>query len=227
MKWPGDLSEARATQERLRGKVRIIPLSGDPRYVAGADAAFSENHVFAAACLYTLPDLVCVERAHAKKKLTFPYVPGYLSFREGPAIIEAVGRLKQRPDVLLVDGQGIAHPRSIGIASHLGVLLDIPTIGCAKTRLIGAYQDPAFRKGKWSALYHEGEIVGAVLRTRDGVNPLFISPGHRIDVGSSIRLVLACTTQYRIPEPMRCADQAAKRSKEVVLKLSDRAKSGG
>jgi deoxyribonuclease V len=216
MKWPGNILEARETQERMSGKVRILPLREDPRFIAGVDAAFSENRVIAAACLYTLPDLVCIERAHARKTLAFPYVPGYLSFREGPAIIEAVGRLKQRPDIILVDGQGIAHPRRIGIASHLGVVLDIPTIGCAKTRLVGAYQDPAFQKGKWSALYHEGEIVGAVLRTRDGVRPLFISPGHRIDLGSAVRLVLACVKTYRVPEPLRCADQASKRSKGIA-----------
>jgi deoxyribonuclease V len=190
-------------QEVLRRKVRIIPLRGDPSYIAGVDAAFSENRVFAAACLYTYPDLTCIEKTQAARKLTFPYVPGYLSYREGPAIIDAVGRLKRRPDVILVDGQGIAHPRRIGIASHLGLLLDIPTIGCAKTRLIGEYRDPAF------------QIIGAVLRTRDGVNPLFISLGHRIDLGSSVRLVLACSRTYRIPEPLRCADQASKRLKTL------------
>jgi deoxyribonuclease V len=203
-------------QEVLRRKVRIIPLRGDPSYIAGVDAAFSENRVFAAACLYTYPDLTCIEKTQAARKLTFPYVPGYLSYREGPAIIDAVGRLKRRPDVILVDGQGIAHPRRIGIASHLGLLLDIPTIGCAKTRLIGEYRDPAFQKGKWSALYHQGEIIGAVLRTRDGVRPLFISPGHRIDLGSAVRLVLACVKTYRVPEPLRCADQASKRSKGIA-----------
>jgi deoxyribonuclease V len=143
-------------------------------------------------------------------------VPGYLVFREGPAIIAALRGLRRQPDVLLVDGQGIAHPRSIGIASHLGVLLDLPAIGCAKTRLIGEYRVPALRKGSWSALHHEGAAVGAVLRTRDGTSPLFISPGHRMDRESSIRIVLACVGRYRIPEPLRCADMLSRSTRRTA-----------
>ncbi len=212
MKWPKTftIAEARTFQEQLRKKVRIVPLGKEPRYVAGVDAAFSDTKVFAAVCLYRCSDLSLVEQAHALRKLSFPYVPGFLSFREGPAIIAAVEKLKTRPDILLVDGQGIAHPRRIGIASHLGVMLGVPSIGCAKTRLIGEYNEPGRRKSEWSRLCFEGEIVGAVLRTRDSVNPVFVSPGHKIDLESSIRIVLDCTGRYRLPEPIRCADMLSK-----------------
>ncbi len=215
MKWPETftIADARKIQEQVRKKARIIPFRGAPEYIAGVDAAFSDDEVFAAACLFRCTDLALIEQAHTVQKLRFPYVPGYLSFREGPAINAAINKLRTRPDVILVDGQGIAHPRGAGIASHLGVMLNVPAIGCAKTRLIGDYKEPSMKKGKWSKLEYDGRIVGAVLRTRDGVNPLYISPGHRVDLESSIRIVLACTGKYRIPEPLRCADTLSKKSK--------------
>jgi deoxyribonuclease V len=140
------------------------------------------------------------------RKLSFPYVPGFLAFREGPAIIAAIKKLFHIPDLILVDGQGIAHPRQFGLASYIGVRLDIPTIGCAKSRLIGDYKEPGNKKGSWSPLGLGDDIVGAVLRTKDNVRPLFISPGHRTDVKSAILLTLSCLGNYRIPEPIRCAD---------------------
>jgi deoxyribonuclease V len=215
MKWPKKISleHARELQKDLRKRVRILPFTGEPRYVAGVDASFTDDEVFAAACLYRYSDLTLVEKAYVVEKLAFPYVPGFLSFREGPAIIAAVRKLTTKPDVLLVDGQGIAHPRGIGIASHLGVLLGIPSIGCAKTRLIGAYKEPGTRKGKRSALRYEGKIVGAVLRTQKDIKPLFVSPGHRVDLESSIRIILSCVGRYRIPEPIRCADTMSKKLK--------------
>lgn len=197
-------------QERLSRLVRITPFRGLPRFVAGVDAAFSDTHVFGAACLYRLPELTCIEQATSVRKLLFPYVPGLLSFREGPAIMAALDRLKQKPDAILADGQGIAHPRGIGIASHIGVLLDIPTIGCAKQRLVGEYREPGTKRGNWEALLYKDMLVGAVLRTRDKVKPLFISPGHRMDIDSAIRIVMACLGKYRIPEPVRCADMLSK-----------------
>ena len=133
-----------------------------------------------------------MEQATAATQLIFSYVPGYLLFREGPAIIKAIKKLKKKPDVILLDGQGIAHPRRIGSASHLGVLLDIPTIGCAKKRLVGEYREPGDRKGNWTELQFDGRTVGAVLRTRDRVRPLFLSPGHRIDLPGTIRVALGC-----------------------------------
>ncbi len=213
MKWPGSIAEARRLQEQLRKKVRIVPYRKEPQYVAGVDAAFSEHEVFAAACLYRYPDLGLIEQAYSVEQLLFPYVPGFLSFREAPAIIAAAEKLSITPDIILVDGQGIAHPRGIGIASHIGVMLDIPTIGCAKSRLLGEFKEPGVRKGNWSALWYEHKIVGRVVRTRDRVRPLFVSPGHKMDLPAAFRITLACTVNYRIPEPLRCADMLSKKLK--------------
>jgi deoxyribonuclease V len=209
MKWPENIQDARAMQEFLCKEVRIVPYRGRPCHIAGVDASFTKDRVVAAACLFSFPALTCLERVSSIQIIRFPYVPGYLAFREGPAIITAVKKLMRRPDIILVDGQGIAHPRQFGIACHIGVLLDIPTIGCAKTRLVGEYREPGTRKGAWSALRYGSMVVGTVLRTRDGVRPLFVSPGHRIDRSGAIRLVLACAGKYRIPEPLRCADAHA------------------
>jgi deoxyribonuclease V len=215
MKWPTTLTipEARALQNKLRKNVRITPFKKKPRYVAGVDAAFSDDTVFAAVCLYLFPELTPIEHKTAIQKLLFPYVPGFLSFREGPTIIVALKRLSQKPDLILVDGQGIAHPRGLGIASHIGVLLGIPTIGCAKSRLIGEYSEPGNKKGCWSPLQCERKTVGAVLRTRDHTRPLFISPGHKTDLSTSVHFALTCTGRYRIPEPLRCADMLSKKIK--------------
>lgn len=215
MKWPKTISieHAQKIQKDLKKKVRVIPLKQEPQYVAGVDAAFSEDLVYAAACLYRYPVLTPVEKACAVERLKFPYVPGFLSFREGPAIIAAISKLTIKPDVILVDGQGIAHPRGIGIASHLGVLLNLPAIGCAKTRLVGEFEEPGNRKGSWSELTYEGRIVGAVVRTKDGVKPLFVSPGHKIDLDGAILVTLNCIGKYRIPEPLRCADMLSKKLK--------------
>jgi deoxyribonuclease V len=216
VKWPGDIAAAKAAQELLCKKVRIAPFRGRPRLVAGVDAAFSFSQVFAAACLYHLADLTCVEQVTAVQDLRFPYVPGLLSFREGPAVIEALGRLTQRPDVILVDGQGIAHPRGMGLASHVGVVLDISTIGCAKQRLVGDHQEPGVKKGEWELLRYHDAVIGAVLRTRDNVRPLYISPGHRVDVKTAIGIVLSCLARFRIPEPLRCADMLSKKTKRDI-----------
>jgi len=215
MKWPNHLTipQARDLQNQLRSKVRITPLKREPLYIAGVDAAFSDDTVFAAACLYLLPALAPLEQKTAIRKLTFPYVPGFLSFREGPAIIAALAKLTRKPDLVLVDGQGIAHPRGLGIASHIGVLLGIPTVGCAKSRLIGEYSEPGSRKGSQSPLQFEGRTIGAVLRTRDHTRPLFVSPGHRTDIATAIHCTIAGIGRYRIPEPLRCADMLSKKIK--------------
>jgi deoxyribonuclease V len=203
--WPKTIPEARALQLLLKEKIHLVPPRKPPRLIAGVDAAFLKDKIIAAACLFTFPELTLLEEAFAIQTCSFPYRPGYLSFREGPAIIEALGRLKKQPDLILFDGQGIAHPRRMGIASFTGVIIDLPAIGCAKSRLIGGYREPGGRKGDWSVLKHRGETVGAVLRTRADVRPLFVSPGHRVDLESSIRIVLDCTRNYRIPEPLRAA----------------------
>ena len=204
----------------MKDKVRIIPLKKTPRIIAGVDASFRNGRVIGVACLYSYPELAYIERAFAVKEDVFPYVPGYLTFREGPAIIDALNALKIKPDLILVDGQGIAHPKGIGIASHIGVLLDMPSIGCAKSRLIGEYEEPGIKKGLWSSLRYNGRIVGAVLRTRDAVNPLFVSPGHRIDLKTSIRIVLGCTGRFRISEPLRMADALTKKIKENLSSVT-------
>ncbi len=212
MKLPKDIKEARKIQETLRKKVKIIPLKKVPNFIAGVDAAFfkDEDKVIGVAALYKYPEMILIEDSFAITKASFPYIPGFLSFREGEAIIEAIKGLKTKPDLILFDGQGIAHPKGMGIATHIGALLDIPTIGCAKSRLVGEYKEPRPKKGDWSPLRYNGKTIGAVLRTKDNVRPLFISPGHKIDLKSSIEIVLGCTSKYRIPEPLRRADYIAR-----------------
>ena len=217
--WPGSIRDAKAIQAELRGRVKIIPLNKAPRFIAAVDAAFSGEHVIGAVCVYRYPSLVLTEEAYAVARVYLPYIPGYLSFREGPAIIETLKKLKTDPDIILFDGQGIAHPQGLGIASHIGVILDKPTIGCAKSRLVGEYAEPGMHKGEWSLLQYNKKIIGVVLRTKDKVKPVFISPGHRIDLPSSIEIILGCTGKYRIPDPLRRADilsKEMKRKREAV-----------
>jgi deoxyribonuclease V len=212
--WPDNTKDAKTVQASLKDKIKIIPLKKKPKFIAGVDAAFSDDKIIAVACIYHYPALTPIEDAFAVAAVTFPYIPGFLSFREGPAIIEALKRLKNKPDVILFDGQGIAHPKGLGIASHIGALLDIPTIGCAKSRLVGDYEEPDLKKGAWSPLKFNNRVVGAVLRTKDNIRPLFASPGHRIDLKASISIILNCSTTYRIPEPLRRADILSKKLKK-------------
>ncbi len=217
LRWPRDQDKVREAEERLAGKISLLPPGKDPSFVAGADAAFFENKVIGAVCLYTYPGLEPIEEAYSIKELTFPYIPGYLSFREGPAIIEAIVRLKKTPDVVIFDGQGIAHPRGLGVASFVGLALDIPTIGCAKSRLVGTYREPGARKGSHRPLSYGTRTVGAVVRTRDNTRAVFVSPGHMMDVSASVRIVLGCATKYRLVEPVRSADILTKRLKKALL----------
>lgn len=215
---PKNIPAARELQEKLRKSVIIRPLGKTPRTIAAVDAAFSGESVVAVASLFSYPSPELIDEAHAVSACPFPYVPGYLSFREGPSIVKAIRKLNKRPDLLLVDGQGIAHPRRLGIASHLGVLLGIPSVGCAKSRLIGDYEEPDGKQGGWSPLLHKGELIGAVLRTRDNVRPVFVSPGHLVTLQDSIEIVMGTLGRYRIPEPLRRADHRTKElTKELVL----------
>jgi len=216
VRWPRDIAEAKDIQDRLKDKVRIIPLQKTPRTVAGVDATFFEDKIIGVACLYGYPEPNLIKETYAIKKTPFPYIPGYLSFREGPVIIMALKGLEIRPDIILFDGHGIAHQRGMGIATHIGIILGIPSIGCAKSRLIGDYKEPGPKKGDWSSIKYEGKVVGAVLRTKDNIRPIFVSPGHRIDLRDSIKVVLGCTTKYRIPEPLRRADHISKRIKRFI-----------
>ncbi len=214
MDWPGNTAHAARVQRELAAKVRLRPLRKQPRLVAGVDAAFSDRLAFAAACLFSLPDLELVDESGAVETLRFPYVPGFLAFREGPAILAAVKALSAKPDLILVDGQGVAHPHGIGIASHLGVLLDIPTVGCAKSRLVGEYKEPGPKKGDFTPLVEDGRTVGAAVRSKAGVKPVFVSPGHMIDLAGSIAVVLETAGRFRIPEPLRRADARSRMLKK-------------
>jgi deoxyribonuclease V len=206
--WDLKPAEARRLQERLRERVVLEDDFQPLRYVAGADLAFdpATEIAFAGVIVYRFPALEEVERRKARRKLRFPYVPGLLSFREGPVLLAAFARLRTEPDLILIDGHGLAHPRRFGIACHLGVLLDKPTIGCAKSLLVGEHGEPGTAAGSATPLLLKGEQVGAVLRTRDNVKPIYVTPGHRISVDSAVALVKLCLDGFRIPKPTREAD---------------------
>jgi deoxyribonuclease V len=190
--------------------------------IAGVDTAYHQNSACAAVVVFSLKDLIILEEVVAVQPARFPYIPGLLAFREGPVIIEALSRLKISPEVLMFDGQGIAHPRRFGLASHIGLLTGIPAIGCAKTRLIGEYQEPQRAKGSTAYLTDAGETIGAVVRTRTGVKPVFVSIGHRMDLDSCIRIVLESCRGYRLPEPLRRADHLSR--KEISTTKTPRAR---
>jgi len=209
--WQVAPREAVAIQRRLCEQVRITDQFGAIETVAGVDVGFEDKNrtTRAAVAVLTFPKLQLLTYAIARRPTTFPYIPGLLSFREIPAVLKAMEKLDALPDLLLCDGQGIAHPRRLGIASHLGVLLDLPTIGVGKSRLIGEHAAVPEGRGEWVPLMDKGARVGAVLRTRPRVKPLFISPGHRITTESAVRWVMACTTRYRLPETTRFAHRLA------------------
>lgn len=213
--WPADLAGARAMQERLR---RHVVRSGSlrrPGRIAGIDVHFSggredPGHTWAAVALIDGHTLELEQSVLARRPTSFPYISGYLSFREIPAVLAALALLDAPPDLLMVDGQGIAHPRRLGIAAHLGVLTDLPAVGVAKSRLTGRHETPGEARGSSTPLVDKGETIGAVLRTKDGVRPLYVSIGHRIGLEEAIAVTLAATTRYRLPEPTRLADRISR-----------------
>ncbi len=209
--WDVSPKEAIAIQESLLDRVAIRDDFGEVKTVAGVDVGFEENNTITRAAIAVLDvaTLELMDSAIARRPTTFPYVPGLLSFREIPAVLQAMLELKNPPDLLLCDGQGIAHPRRFGIAAHLGLLTDIPAIGVAKSRLIGTHDEVPQEKGGHVPLMNKGEQIGVVLRTRTNVKPLFISPGHRVGMQSAIRFVMKCTTRYRLPETTRWAHKLA------------------
>jgi deoxyribonuclease V len=209
--WPQTVVEARAIQESLRGRVITHDRLGPVRTVAGIDVGFENDGEITRAAVVVLnfPDLTLQEQAIAREPTRFPYVPGYLSFREVPAVLAAMDKLQRKPDLLLCDGQGLAHPRRFGIACHLGLLTDTPSIGVAKSRLIGTHGEIPNEKGSWRPLLDTTEVIGAVLRTRVGVKPVFVSIGHRLGLETAIDYVLRCTTRYRLPETTRLAHRLA------------------
>ncbi len=217
--WRVSHAEAVGIQEGLRPRLVVTPLPKEPRLAAGADVAYSRrtHRVYAAVVVVELPSLTTVETVGVTRAATFPYIPGLLSFREVPPLLDAFEQLSRTPDVVVFDGQGLAHPRRFGLACHAGLLLDLPSIGCAKTRLVGEHDPVPDRRGASAPLRVEGETLGAVLRTRRGVNPVFVSPGHRVDTPSAAELVLALAARYRLPEPQRRAHHAT-----VALHARDR-----
>jgi deoxyribonuclease V len=208
--WNVTTSEARELQERLAPSVVQKSLPRIISRIAAADVALEKKGATAAAAVvvFSFPSLSELDFVIARGVVTFPYVPGLLTFREGPILIEALRSLRTRPDVVLFDGQGIAHFRGMGIASHMGLFLGIPTVGCAKSPLIKPAREPARARGSWSPIKREGLTVGAALRTRSNVRPVYVSPGHLADVRSSMRLVLGCCGKFRLPEPLRAAHMA-------------------
>lgn len=210
--WDVSPTEAREIQCQLRECVLVEPLDRRPETVAGVDVSVKGKRARAAVVLCSYPELTPFQAATAEMPVSFPYVPGLLAFREGPVVLAALEQLKDRPDVLMFDAQGFAHPRRMGLATHLGILLDVPAVGCAKSRLCGTYVEPNEHKGSWTPLIDgdDGDkVIGAVVRTRDGVRPVFVSVGHRVDLETAVSLVLECTTRYRLPEPARWAHRIA------------------
>jgi deoxyribonuclease V len=204
--WNVTPQEAQAIQNRLRAEVRVEPLDvGALRMVAGEDISFDKGSdiVFAGVVVLRLPTMELVEKAGVRTTAVFPYIPGLLSFRETPPILEAWEKLDTRPDALICDGQGLAHPRRFGIACHIGLLLDLPTVGCAKSILTGRHGPVGEAPGDWAPLTDRGEVIGAALRTRAGASPVYVSVGHRCDLPSAIALVRRCAGPTRVPETTR------------------------
>lgn len=208
-RWDVSPAEAVHIQQELAAQWHAADTLGEVRLVAGIDVGLHQGYTRAAVVVLALPSLARVEAVVAEREVTFPYVPGLLSFREGPAVLAALARLACVPDVLVFDGQGYAHPRRMGLATHLGILLDWPTIGCAKSRLIGEHAPLAPERGSAQPLFAGGEQVGLVLRTRQGVWPVYVSVGNRIGLAHAAELVLACGAGYRLPEPTRWAHRLA------------------
>jgi deoxyribonuclease V len=206
--WLVSTHEAIAIQKRLRAEVVTENTLGDVRYIAGADIATSKDSpkAYAGVVVLSYPDLEVVEEQGIEDEIAFPYVPGLLTFREGPALMKVFARLRREPDVIVFDGQGLAHPRGMGIATHMGLIFDKPTIGCAKSLLFGRYQEPDQAKGAWADLRDpQGQIIGAVVRSKNKTTPIFVSIGHRIDLPTAIHILLDCSRGFRIPEPTRLA----------------------
>jgi len=213
--WAVSVKDAFRIQQELTEKLVLEDEPGDPELIAGVDVAFSrgEDLLYAAVVVLDAETMKPVEVAVAAQQPVFPYVPGLLTFREGPVVLEACERLEREPDLLMFDGQGIAHPRGLGLAAHMGVLLAKPSIGCAKSRLIGEFKEPKQKRGAMRTLSVNRRKVGVVLRTKDGTKPLFVSPGHRITIESAAERVLDAARGYRLPEPTRLAHIAAARAK--------------
>jgi len=208
-----DLEKLKKVQIELAKRVELRPFESEVRFVAGLDVSYSRklNKMVAAAVVLSYPSMRVVEYSWSVRDVEFPYVPTFLSFRELPAIEEAFTKLKHKIDLVLVDGQGIAHPRGLGIAAHFGVEMMVPTIGCAKSHLFGKWTMPTPKRGEWTPIIENGQVIGGVVRTRDNVKPIFVSPGNLIDVENAVKWALKLSIGYRLPEPIRLADKISRR----------------
>jgi deoxyribonuclease V len=224
LSYPRNYREAMAWQEARRGEVCLESLAREPQLVGGADASYDrvDRRVYGAVAVFTYPDLTLVEEAMLDGPCPFPYIPGLLSFREAPIIVEIWKKLTRRPDVLLADGQGIAHPRGLGLAAYLGLLLDVPAIGVAKSKLVGEGEEPGQEAGAAAPLSWQGRVVGWILRTRKGIRPLFVSPGHRVSLTDCREITLGCVRRCRLPEPLRRADRLSR-----LRRAAAQARAGG
>ena len=213
--WDVTYREAVAIQQALKQKLVLCEDDSPCRItsIAGADLSYSKRSdlFFASVILLSWPSLSVIEEASSIGKASFPYIPGLLSFREGPALLKAFNALRQTPDCVIFDGHGIAHPRNMGLASHMGIILGLPSIGCAKKRLVGFHDEVGCTVGDYTALLHDEQIVGAVLRTKARVKPVFISQGHKIGLKRAVEVILSCCRGYRLPEPVRLAHLAVNR----------------
>lgn len=207
--WKVPMAEAVRIQKELRPKIVDRDDFGQIGAIAGVDISTAGNLARAAVVVLSYPDLQPEEQCTAERPIEFPYVPGLLAFREIPAILDALDKLRLEPDLIMADAQGLAHPRRFGLASHLGMILDKPTIGCAKSRLCGDHAEPDEKAGSWAPLKDAGEVIGAAVRTKDATNVVYVSVGHRVSLEFAIQIVLRCCRKYRLPEPTRLADQVA------------------
>jgi deoxyribonuclease V len=212
MHWPSTPAEAIALQEELRGLVDSTDVDNRPRYVGGLDVAYDGDRLAAAVVVLDWDTLAEVDRAVVLGETTFPYVPGLFAFREVPGLMDALERLTTTPDLLVCDGQGLAHPRRFGLACHLGVLTGLPAIGAAKTAFVGTHAEPGSARGSSADLIVDNAVVGAVVRTQDGVKPIYVSVGHRVSLSTAVRHVLHLSPRYRLPETTRAADHLCRKA---------------
>ncbi len=221
--WTRDPRASIALQEELAGKITLTPVetSASFRRIAGVDVSSERGGkiLWAAVVILELPEFRIVETAHARGAAGFPYIPGLLSFRELPVALQAFRRIRNRPDAVICDGQGLAHPRFFGLACHLGLWLDLPVVGCAKTRLVGEYREPDDTPGSWTELIFRGRVLGAALRTRRGSKPVYVSPGHLVTLEQSVELVRTCLLKSRLPEPTRLAHLEVNRYRRLTPEM--------
>jgi len=205
--WRVNTKKARELQEQLREKIIFKPLKKNIKIVAGCDVSFAKksNEIYAGVVIMQLPGMQVIEKKFKKGITGFPYIPGFLSFREIPVLAKVFQKIECHPELILCDGQGMAHPRFFGLACHLGLILNMPTIGCAKSRLVGDAEDVGLSKGDYSDIYFKEKKVGLLIRSRSNVKPIYVSPGHLIDIPSCYKIVMDCLGKYRIPEPTRLA----------------------